>query len=543
MSENKQTMQIAFSAREIAEILAGDGVVHYPTAEQTSVIESGVAGQKLVVAGAGSGKTETVSQRVVWLIANGLVEPQHILGLTFTNKAAGELNERVSARITNFCANALLKFDKLTQKQQQKIIDLQQKMRDDMVDTAVQTYNAFASGIVAEFGTPVGIDASARVIDRARALQIAKQVLRESDNPELANIDVSLRDFAEHLQRLENALTDNGANPADLLRLYTELEAAQELPLGAGGRTQKGAFTEILKYVPDNRILLAHIDAYRARKKLYGAIEFSDQVAQATKIVTEYERAGTVLRDRYRVVLLDEVQDTSVGQTALLAHLFAGGSVMGVGDPHQSIYGWRGAAADGLNEFLRNFSGKQHKRKKADTSETADPNMQGCSDKTEQSSGQVLTLSTSWRNPQKVLQIANKIVAPLADAARVNGGLDIPELQPRRSQNGEITAEIGEVSAHYYVSDETECAATVAWIAGLRQKNPQTSIAVISRGRLPLKKYAQELSKHDIPNQIIGKVGGLLSAPEVLDIIAVLHCVSDSTAANYLIRLLAGPRF
>ncbi|MBN9202396.1 MAG: UvrD-helicase domain-containing protein, partial [Microbacterium chocolatum] len=69
-----------------------------PTAEQTAVIESGLA-PALVVAGAGSGKTETMASRVVWLVANGIVSRDEILGLTFTRKAAGELAERIQRRL------------------------------------------------------------------------------------------------------------------------------------------------------------------------------------------------------------------------------------------------------------------------------------------------------------------------------------------------------------------------------------------------------------------------------------------------------------
>ena len=69
-----------------------------PTAEQAAVIEAG-ARPLLVVAGAGSGKTETMAARVVWLVANGLVDPDQVLGLTFTRKAAAELSQRIAKRL------------------------------------------------------------------------------------------------------------------------------------------------------------------------------------------------------------------------------------------------------------------------------------------------------------------------------------------------------------------------------------------------------------------------------------------------------------
>uniref|UniRef100_UPI0035626CF3 UvrD-helicase domain-containing protein n=1 Tax=Actinotalea sp. TaxID=1872145 RepID=UPI0035626CF3 len=82
------------SAAEIAELVG----THPPTPEQQAVIEAPLE-PALVVAGAGSGKTETMAARVVYLVANGLVEPDRVLGLTFTRKAAGELSDRVRARL------------------------------------------------------------------------------------------------------------------------------------------------------------------------------------------------------------------------------------------------------------------------------------------------------------------------------------------------------------------------------------------------------------------------------------------------------------
>jgi DNA helicase-2/ATP-dependent DNA helicase PcrA len=89
------------SAIDIATLL---GQKHHPTPEQIRVIEAPLE-PMLVVAGAGSGKTETMSARVVYLIANGLVQPEEVLGLTFTRKAAGELQHRVAARLASL-ANA-----------------------------------------------------------------------------------------------------------------------------------------------------------------------------------------------------------------------------------------------------------------------------------------------------------------------------------------------------------------------------------------------------------------------------------------------------
>src|SRR6187549_1865635 len=91
------------SAEEIARALRRPA----PTPEQIAVIEAPLE-PLLVIAGAGSGKTETMAARVVWLVANGLVEPDQVLGLTFTRKAAGELAERIGRRLRGLYRRGLI---------------------------------------------------------------------------------------------------------------------------------------------------------------------------------------------------------------------------------------------------------------------------------------------------------------------------------------------------------------------------------------------------------------------------------------------------
>src|SRR5690606_16600281 len=122
---------VTLSARDIAEKLG----LPQPTAEQVAVIEADLS-PALVVAGAGSGKTETMANRIVWLLANGKVRVPEILGLTFTRKAAGELAERVGKRIG-------------------QLQDLQREENpslsiDVLEAPTIATYNSFASGLFRE---------------------------------------------------------------------------------------------------------------------------------------------------------------------------------------------------------------------------------------------------------------------------------------------------------------------------------------------------------------------------------------------------------
>ncbi|MEB4615974.1 ATP-dependent DNA helicase, partial [Leucobacter sp. M11] len=213
-------------------------------------------------------------------------------------------------------------------------------------------------------------------------------------------------------------------------------------------------------------------------------------------------------------VLLDEYQDTSVGQTRLLAELFAGNSVMAVGDPHQSIYGWRGASSENLTTFPREFRA----RGEAGRSNT-------------------LSLSVSWRNASVVLDAANVVAAPL----RAESAVPVAKLLPRPA------APRGSVETRFPETLHEETRAVAEWFAERRaghlaERGELPTSALIFRNRGHMARFSQALDERGVPNRIIG-LGGLLSTPEITDLVAALRCLWFADAGSELIRLLTGPRF
>src|SRR3712207_4137428 len=175
--------------------------------------------------------------------------------------------------------------------------------------------------------------------------------------------------------------------------------------------------------------LLPLVEAFEARKRAAGAIDYADQVAYAARIAVASAEVGRRERARWKVVLLDEYQDTSVGQLRMLEALFGrdtGHPVLAVGDPRQSIYGWRGASAGTIERFARTFPGLPGRR------------------------AERLTLATSWRNDVAVLSVANA----------VSGMLPPPE-QPLPDLAPAPTAGSGAVTVGLYetVTEETEALA------------------------------------------------------------------------------------
>lgn len=527
MSDKRQP---TFSAARIAELLADspDRAVR-PTPEQTEVIEQPLGRSVLVIAGAGSGKTETMANRVVWLVANGLVEPSQVLGLTFTRKAAGELSERVLDRLRRFSERLERPAPgaELSEAEQAAARVLSERMSEGLDLPEVSTYNSFASGIVQEFGALAGVAAAGTVIDESTAWGIAREVVVRSEDPELSTSRDSIGVLVRQLLTIDHAVAENLTSFDDAMAAVERLEFIGELPYNDKKREGRYAAIEaVLTNLRATRLAIRLAAEFAAEKRRRGLIEFSDQLATAVETARRSPEAIRVLHQRTPVVLLDEVQDTSVAQTSLLSLLFRGSSVMAVGDPHQSIYGFRGASASNLQSFHRDFG------------------------ITGGGSGVTLSLSTSWRNPTAVLAAANAVSAPLSHKLESEAnGLSVKPLISRTQYLGSSDSETGEPPLHVqYRETITEEFETLAeWMrdarnAHLARTGEQATAAVLFRNRTHMAAVADALWSVGVPNRIVG-LGGLLTTPEVTDLVCGLRCLWYADAASDLVRLLAGPRF
>ncbi len=486
----------ALSATRIADLLGRPR----PTPEQVEVIEAPLE-PTLVVAGAGSGKTETMAARVVWLIANDLVAPDAVLGLTFTRKAAGELAERVQVRLAQLArarggaASALSLLDRPT----------------------VATYNAYAASLVADHGLRVGVEPGARLLGEAQQWQLAAEVVESWDDD--LGTDRALSTVVAAVLGLSGALGEHLLEPPEardrLAEIVGQLDA---LPLGPRQKARTKEVEKLIGDVAERVRLLDVVAEYRRRKRAADSLDFGDQVALAARLAREVPVVGETERARYRVVLLDEYQDTSHAQVELLAGLFGGGHpVTAVGDPHQSIYGWRGASAGGLARFPERF-----------------PHAAG-------GRSAVRFLSTSWRNDAAVLAAANVTATPLRGEASGSrdARVEVPPLALRPD------AGAGTVSAHVAATAEEEAAAVAELVAARWRPagapGGRVTAAVLCRKRSQFATLEVALRRRGLPVEVVG-LGGLLTTPEVVDVVALLEAVHDPSRGDALVRLLTGPR-
>ena len=476
-----------------------------PTPDQAAVIQAPLA-PMAVIAGAGSGKSETMAARVVWLVANGLIRPERVLGLTFTRKAAAELSDRVRRRLG------------------------QLREHDDLIDPeildgepTVSTYHAYAARLFGDHALRAALEPTMRLITPAVAWQIAARVVDAYDGP-MDDVEWAPDTVTKAVIALAGELSEHLRTPEDVRRIGGWLrERAAEVTKP----TKKHQGT-ILAAQAVREQLLPLVEAYQRAKAKREVLDHGDQLALAARIAREHREVGAIERARYGVVLLDEYQDTSHAQLVLLTSLFAGGHpVTAVGDPCQSIYGWRGASAGNLLGFVRDFP----------EGDRPAPMRQ---------------LSTSFRNGEHILDAAARIQTELREEAR-----DVPRLWPGAAQQAR-----GRIECALLDTVEDEAGRLAGRLVALLRQPAEVApdggvwdhvtrhgaglqpsdIAVLARKRSQFPLLRAALEARGIPVEVVG-LGGLLTVPEVQDVVATLKVVHDPSAGASLARLLTGPRW
>ncbi|MEV7231936.1 UvrD-helicase domain-containing protein [Polymorphospora sp. NPDC051019] len=501
-----------YTPLELARLL---GQRHAPTLEQSEIIAAPVE-PLLVVAGAGSGKTETMAARVVWLVANDYVRPEQILGLTFTRKAAGELAHRVRTRLG------------------QLVRRLGREGRDPARDLlggepTVATYHSYAARVVGEHGLRAGYEPSTRLLTEASRWQIVDMVVRNHDG-DMSDVDRMPSTVTDAVLALAGELAEHLVTPDELAAWTGRFFADVQDPPGK-------VYADVRRSLAVQQLrlrLLPLVRAYEQRKQDFEAMDFGDQMARAARVARDHPEVGAIERERFRVVLLDEYQDTSHAQVVLLRSLFGGGHpVTAVGDPCQSIYGWRGASAGTLDRFPGDFA-------------TADGRP-----------ARTLTLTTSWRNRPEILGVANSLSAPLRVA-----GARVAELAPAfrvdepivgRTARGRPGRTVHCALTETYVDEAAWIAdgMLAAWrgAAGMPDALPEhipldrrPTSAVLVRLRSQIPPIEAALRARGLPVEVVG-LGGLLDTPEVRDVVCTLRVLADPTDGPALLRLLTGARW
>jgi len=479
-AELRQLMDVDYSDQQLAAI--------------TAPLPPGV-----IVAGAGSGKTTVIAARVVWLVATGRVEADQILGLTFTNKAAAELGHRVRSALVH--AGLLRRPGTPVETGD-----------DEPLEPTVLTYHAYAARLLAEHGLRIGHEPDTRLLADASRFQLAARAIRRHTGP-VEHLTTWVATSVSGLLALDAELSEHLVTPAALRRYQT-----LETPLWEQGR-QTLDVKRVLSTLAKRAELLAFVESYRRLKHELGVMDFSDQMALGAQLAESRPEVGVSEREQFKVVLLDEYQDTSVAQARLLGALFSGDSadtglghpVTAVGDPCQAIYGWRGASVSNIEQFMRDF-----------------PSPLGAVAPTP------FPLSVNRRSQARILHTANALAA---DLYAVHAGAE-PLASAPTARDGVVRAAVLET-----YDDELRFLAREVPAAHAAMPVPTWSqIGVLVRDNKTASDVHDALVAAGAPVEVVG-LSGLLSMPEVAEVVATLQVVHDVTANASLLALLVGPRW
>jgi DNA helicase-2/ATP-dependent DNA helicase PcrA len=426
-----------------------------PTLEQQRILDLGPTSIR-VRAGAGTGKTTTVALVISNLVREHGIDPERILGMTFTNKAAAELAEKVKGLLP------------------------------DTVDQArqveVHTYHGFAAQILSEYGPLAGVDTRSGVITPTFARQLIRDVFFHEPQEHL---DMTWRGTLDRIRKLGDQLGDHLLRPEDIIKAST-------IHRDEDTWAKRVEMAETLV-------------GYNRAKAELRVVDYSDLVTLSTRLLRDHPGLAEVIRDRYRVLVLDEYQDTNPAQRVLITTIFSGGfPVVAVGDEDQTIYEWRGASAQNFEDFIQHFP-------TADGTPAHDTN-----------------LTLNRRSGPAILSIANEI------RRKANPGAD--PLQAADEFETEVITYWGQ-----------DALAEAEWIArefeSLHETGvPWSDMAVLFRKNKDFPILVDVLSRHDIPLEV-ANVGGLLSVPEISFLRAWLKVLQNPEDSTALAEILFGSGF
>ena len=292
-------------------------------------------GPLLVVAGAGTGKTQVITRRIAWLIASRRARPSEILALTFTDKAADEMSVRVD-----------------------------QLVPYGYTDTQISTFHAFGDRLIREYALELGLPPDVRVLTRAEAIIFLREHLFEFDLDTYRPLGNPTR-FLSALATLFSRCKDEDIAPTDYLayadRVAAEAEAVRAAMTGTGTEPTTAERDGVDALAGDARAQAELAGAYATYQRLLvenGCIDFGDQVSLALRLVRDSAAARAAIAGRFRYVMVDEFQDTNRAQAELVALIAEPHrNITVVGDDDQAIYAFRGAAVDNILDFQARYAG------------------------------------------------------------------------------------------------------------------------------------------------------------------------------------------
>ncbi len=440
-------------------------------------------GPLLVVAGAGTGKTQVITRRISWLIATRRARPSEILALTFTDQAADEMQVRVD-----------------------------QLVPYGYTDTAISTFHAFGDRLVREFALELGLPADVRVLSRPETVVFMREHLFEFELDEYRPLGDPTR-FLDALVTLFSRAKDEDVSPDAYLAYAAQLAgdaAAASGVVGARGdaatEAERDSAAALEEEARRQGELARAYARYQSLLAASGAIDFGDQVSLALRLLRESPAAREVVQQRFRYVLVDEFQDTNRAQAELVALVAQRHrNVTVVGDDDQSIYKFRGAAISNILEFRERYR-----------------------------SAKVVVLRRNYRSRTPILEASYRLVRHNdPDRLEVRAGI-VKKLVAERGGDGAPA-----VRHEAFATGAEEADWTARDIAQrIRDGARPQDVAILVRSNAAADPVLRSLNLEGIPWRFSG-TSGLYARPEVKLLLAFLRVMADPASSVDVYALAA----
>jgi DNA helicase-2/ATP-dependent DNA helicase PcrA len=427
-------------------------------ARQQEAVE--VSSPALVVAGPGAGKTRVLVERFAHLVRNG-ASPRRILALTFSNKAAGEMRERLATMLP-----------------------------EQAHEIEVTTFHALGLQLLLGFGTQIGLRPDLQIRTPVEIYVWLRNRLSELPLGHFENLNRP----TQHLQTLLNVFSrakDELVGPAEFALLVEQWQ--QEL---AASEADEEAMQAAVRCADVAEVYAV----YQQWLHEAGYVDYGDLITESVRLF-EVPAVADAIRSTFDHILVDEMQDINYASGRLVQALDGGrGIVWAVGDPRQSIYGFRGASRANLQQFSRDYPGAQ-----------------------------IIALDVNYRSVEAVVQAGQAIPFPAEDGDKI---LSLPVLRSQRGRRNTQPAVTIVVAA----TKQDEVAAVVEQTRELLQEVPLSSIAILCRRRDKAHQIAQALEADGIPTTWQGQPE---DNPLLKDLLSVLLAVNDEVMG--LLRLARLP--
>lgn len=432
-------------------------------AQKTAVTHE--RGPLLIVAGAGTGKTTVLARRFVWLMQEKGLTADNILALTFTEKAAEEMEDRVLQLLPN-----------------------------GAYDFWISTFHGFCQRLLEERALEIGLPNRFNVMNETDAWLLLKRKIQELPLDQyrpLGNPVKFLQGLLKHFSRAK----DEGVTPERYLAFARDasLDGDQEFVDGERKRLQE---------------LADCYHAYQFLLRQEGRLDFGDLIVETLRLLRERPAALKAFRDRFKVIMVDEFQDTNWAQYELVK-LLAGDerNITVVGDDDQAIYKFRGASLANILQFRDDYP-----------------------------EAKTVALTQNYRSRQEILDVAYGFIRK-NDPYRLEVQLTDLGLSKKLAAAGAATEAIGEpLRARWFRSLDEEAEFVARDLTTAKEADPTLTwndIAILVRsndGALP---FVAALERHGIPFRFFA-LRGLYAKPIVVDLVALLS-LAVSTHDNAMV--------